>query len=75
MMCRWYVCSRTYRLGTYHTSKLGGQGSTGSWQTARIEVSETCSCLTTLLAPDVDMDTSVADASMFLHAVAGGSDP
>lgn len=38
MVYRWCICTRTYRLGKYCASKLGGQGSTGWWQTAKIEV-------------------------------------
>lgn len=50
VVCRWYVCTRTYRLGEHYAWKLGGQGSTVSGQTAKVEVREMCSCLTTPLA-------------------------
>ena len=75
MVCRWYVCTRTYRLGKYRASKLGGQGGTGSGQTAKIEVREMCSCLTTPLAPAVDVHTTVAGASVSLCVLTGGSHP
>ena len=71
--CRWYVCTRTYRLEKCHAWKLGGQGSTGWWQTAKTEVRETCSCLTTPLAPAVDVHAAVAGTSRSLCSLASGS--